>query len=81
MRNILLIAIAAGVLAACAQQQGRPGEAKANPYCLQDTGSRIPPKEGECKNGPGRSVSREELERTGRPNTADALRQVDQTVH
>lgn len=52
--------------------------------CLRETGSRvrqIDPKTGKpaCR-GPGRAYNRDELDRTGRTNLADALRAVDPSV-
>jgi len=82
MRKFLLIAAAAGSLAACAHDQNRVAEAKVDkPYCLQDTGSRIPPKSGECNNQPGRSISHEEMERTGAFTTFDAIRRIEPSAH
>ena len=78
MRNFLIMAVVASALAACAHDQGRPGVAKAdNPYCLHDTGSRIPTKPNECNNQPGRTISREEMERTGAFTTFDAIRRIE----
>lgn len=78
MRNLLLIVAAAGALSACAHGQGRTSEAKAdNPYCLHDTGSRIATKPDQCNNQPGRSISREEMERTGGFTTFDAIRRIE----
>ena len=66
-------------------------EVPFNTYCLRDTGSRIPPTEAEkkattaagCARGPGRSYSKQDLDRTGAIDTADALRQLDPslTIH
>jgi hypothetical protein len=47
--------------------------------CIRDTGSRIRPKEGECL-GPGRSYSRDDLDRTGSFDAADALRKLDPAI-
>ena len=46
------------------------------PDCLQ-TGTRIPLKEGECGASAGRVYTKDELDRTGETNTAEALRQLD----
>jgi hypothetical protein len=82
MRNFIFIAAAAGLLAGCAHDQRRTAEAKADrPYCLQDTGSRIPTKPGDCNNQPGRSISREEMERTGAFTTFDAIRRIEPSAH
>ena len=81
MRHFVLIAAAAGVLVACATH--RPDLAKADdrPHCLRDTGSRIPTPPGECNNEPGRSISREEIERTGAYSTGDAIRRIEPSAH
>lgn len=61
------------LLAACAGQP--PSQAAKSgdedPHCLRETGSRI---EREGCAGHGRSVSRDELERSGEPQTGDALK-------
>jgi hypothetical protein len=59
--------------------------------CLQDTGSRITAsanakarkagkKERECANSPGRSYSKEDIDRTGQTDIASALRQLDPSI-
>jgi len=48
--------------------------------CLRETGSRIAPKKGECLPVAGRTYSRDELGRTGRQSTGDALRQLDPSI-
>lgn len=65
----LMIFIALPLLAAaCAGNPPQQGAQKDSPYCLKETGSRIP---GQCNQG--RSVSRDELERTGSSDTGEAL--------
>lgn len=54
--------------------------ADGHPFCLRDTGSRIRHRslqKQRCVSAPGRSYSREDLQRTGASNTADALRMLD----
>ena len=64
-----MIAVALSLLAAaCAGTPPQQQAQKDSPYCLKETGSRIP---GQCSHG--RSVSREELERTGSADTGEAL--------
>ena len=67
-----------------------PDEQKsADLFCLRQTGSHLrsitprPHHERavECANEPGRSYSREDIERTGAINTADALRKLDPSIH
>lgn len=59
--------------------------------CLQDTGSRITAaanakarkagrKERECANSPGRSYSKDDIDRTGQTDIASALRQLDPSI-
>ncbi|HUS24640.1 MAG TPA: hypothetical protein VM369_06810 [Candidatus Binatia bacterium] len=75
MTRAFFVLLLPGLLAACAGEQPR-AESRVQtpePYCLTETGSRIPPQVGRCVNGAGRSVSREELERTGRFDAGDAL--------
>lgn len=67
---------------------------EASPTCLRHTGSRIVATrnarqeagkdagaEPVCVNASGRSYSRDDLERTGRTNVADALRMLDPSVN
>jgi hypothetical protein len=42
--------------------------------CVKYTGSRIPPKAGECVNAPGVVYTHKQLEMTGKIDTAGALR-------
>ncbi len=70
-------------------------EARNQPLCLQETGTRIhhrvvavplradaPPRATDCATSmPGRSWSRRDIERTGAFNLADALRQLDPSIH
>lgn len=48
--------------------------------CLRGTGSHIPAKAGGCLPVNGRAYSREDIERTGARNTADALRMLDPRI-
>ena len=69
-------------------------EARNQPFCLQETGTRIhhrvavplradaPKRATDCATSmPGRSWSRRDIERTGAFNLADALRQLDPSIH
>lgn len=63
---------------------GPTGPTATNVNCLQDTGTRIrarDPKTGKplCQ-GPGRAYSRDDLNRTGQTDIADALRRLDPSV-
>ena len=48
--------------------------------CLRNTGSLIPAKPGHCLPVSGRSYSGKELLRTGEPDTARALQQLDPSI-
>jgi hypothetical protein len=48
--------------------------------CLRSTGSLIPAGKRACLPVTGRSYSREEILRTGEPDTANALRELDPSV-
>jgi hypothetical protein len=52
------------------------------PGCVADTATRIPLKERDCA-GFGRTYTQEDIQRTGQPDTAQALRLLDPslTVH
>lgn len=65
-----------------AAQQGRQDLRAAE--CLTQTGTRIRTRDAKtgkvaCQ-GPGRSYSRDELERTGQVDMADALRRIDPSI-
>lgn len=78
IRNTMCVLAAAAVLAACAGQPANQAKADAKAgdgdrHCLRDTGSKI---EREGCMAHGRSVSREELERSGGVQTGDSLKRV-----
>lgn len=55
-------------------------------YCLRETGSRIVARQNakgqkRCNAMPGRAYTRDDLDRTGQVNIADALRMLDSSVH
>ncbi|MCK9194128.1 MAG: hypothetical protein M0P19_09690 [Nevskia sp.] len=58
----------------------KAAEAEKKPNCLQETGSRIRRSGKGCVPFAGRVYSREELESTGRNQTADALRLLDPSI-
>jgi hypothetical protein len=59
------------------------GDAKTNDrHCLRETGSHIVSKHRKsCINASGTSYSREDIDRTGTTDLADALRHLDPSVH
>jgi outer membrane receptor for Fe3+-dicitrate len=88
--GIACLVTTAGVMAADAeparekaevQKKSAPDEAK----CTQAPGSHIrlakPENCAKAARGPYRSYSKEELERTGETNLAEALRKLDPTFH
>jgi hypothetical protein len=88
MKRILAIGLLSALVAAgCATQppadQAKLASASAKadekPFCLKDTGSRIKPKEGECR-GPGTSYSKDDIDQTGAFDTAEALRRLDPRI-
>ena len=58
---------------------GTAGKDSSQEFCVRETGSRIKMQEGKCI-GPGRTYTREELERTGAIDTAEALQRLDPRI-
>ena len=63
-------------------------EKSAETFCMHETGSHLRAitkshneSAVECASAPGRSYSREDIERTGAITTADALRRLDPSIH
>lgn len=61
-------------------------ESLSERYCLRETGSRIVARHNakgqkRCNAMPGRAYTREDLDRTGQVNIADALRTLDPAIH
>jgi len=54
---------------------------KERPNCLKSTGSRIPPRPGECLNEPGHSWTQEDFDNTGKPTASGGLRLLDPSLH
>ncbi|MEL1265104.1 hypothetical protein [Pseudoxanthomonas putridarboris] len=54
----------------------------ADENCVRKTGTRIAQRDGKqrCTSLPGRSYSKEDLDRTGHTNLADALRTLDPSI-
>lgn len=74
-KNRMMLLVPVVLLAACAGQPAAQ-EAKAGSedrHCLKDTGSKI---EREGCAGHGRTVSRDELERSGEMQTGEALKRI-----
>ncbi|WP_454829753.1 hypothetical protein [Pseudoxanthomonas wuyuanensis] len=51
-------------------------------HCVRETGTRITRRsdQGRCNNLPGRSYSKEDIDRTGHTDLADALRTLDPAI-
>jgi hypothetical protein len=83
VRTLLIGAMAALVTAGCAlaptAQQATEARVAANEPCMK-TGSRIAVKDGDCSPHPGRTYSREELDRTGAFDVAEALQRLDPAI-
>ncbi|KRA48734.1 hypothetical protein [Pseudoxanthomonas sp. Root630] len=64
-----------------AKTDDAPRLSEAN--CIRQTGSRIRQRDAKtpCNGQPGRSYSKDELDRTGHGNLVDALRTLDPAVH
>jgi len=82
-RTLAVSMLAAALAAGCAtappagkQAAANATDATAKAFCVRETGSRIQPKPGDCI-GPGRTYSRDELERTGEFTSAEALKKLD----
>jgi hypothetical protein len=86
-RNLILGVLVAAATFGCATPQNSALDTEAaksmkaaslaRQHCIRDTGSRIERKDDGCSNQPGSSYSQDELQNTGRIDTADALRQLD----
>lgn len=65
-----------------AQADARDEKRASNTHCLRETGTRIAPRDGKgrCLPHAGRSYSKDDLDRTGEINLADALRRLDPAV-
>jgi hypothetical protein len=89
-RNLILGVLVAVAAFGCATSQKSPADsrvanARAVPspdsHCVVDTASRIKrPADKACSATPGTTYSQEELQNTGRINTAEALRQLDPRI-
>ncbi|WP_199096721.1 hypothetical protein [Dyella sp. ASV21] len=66
--------------APAAQSKPSSGPKPGDRNCIQSTGSLIPAKSGSCLPVPGRSYSRDDLQRTGSPTLGPALRQLDPSM-
>jgi len=80
------VAPADAAVAADAQAATQPADTKrtSNVGCVKDTGTNIRPRDPKTGKalciGPGRSYSREQIDRTGQTDLADALRRLDPSV-
>jgi len=84
----LSIIVATACIAACAGTPSHPDAAAtakskalaSQANCSMVTGSHIPPKAGQCNTSPGRSISGEDIDRTGQTNVGDALKMLDPSI-
>jgi hypothetical protein len=88
MKRTLALGMLTALLAAACATTSPPEERKVaanaagqktDVACVNETGSRIKQKPGECISN-GRTYSQEELERTGSIDTAEALRRLDPSI-
>lgn len=63
-----------------AADQGKAASKQEHINCLKQTGSRIKRKDGECIEAPSKVITRDDIDRTGSINTADAIRKLDPAV-
>ena len=72
-------------VAGAVESPAAEGEKKrlSDANCVRETGSRIARRDGKsrCTGQPGRSYSKEDLDRTGHTNIGDALRALDPAVY
>lgn len=77
MRSAADVQNSAATQSPAQRQVLKPGDRN----CLQTTGSLIPAKPGTCVTGaPGRSYSRDDIDRTGQPTLGPALQMLDPSV-
>lgn len=84
-KSLIPLTVLAALAGCAATSQPHLADAAAqgvpiNGSTCMTTGTRIALKPGECANLPGRSFSQDELERTGAPTTAEALRMLDPSL-
>ena len=91
-RNLILGALVAVAAFGCATSPSQKSsadthadkkslQATANETCVRDTGTRIKrPDDRLCNGLPGSTYTEEQIENTGRLDTADALRQLDPRI-
>jgi hypothetical protein len=82
LKALLLGTCTAAFLAGCAAAPRAPdtvvsSTAAAPRFNCLTTGTRIPLKQGECANAPGRVFTQDDLQRTGATTASEALRMLD----
>lgn len=65
---------------AAASKGQRAVPAPGDRMCVRDTGSHIPPKQGQCLPVAGRSYDQQDLQRTGALDVGQALRMLDPSL-
>lgn len=83
IRTLLICAVVSASAMGCsATPQPRPDThvAAANPRPCSPSASRIPVSPEDCSASPERTYSREDVERTGQTNVADALGMLDPSI-
>jgi hypothetical protein len=76
----VLVALCAANIATADDSKPAPATDAAHRTCMHYTGSRLIMKPDQCSASPGRSYSKEDMDRTGHSTVAGALRNMDPTV-
>jgi len=78
---VLGSALCAAQIATADEPTGsQPAHATAPRTCAHDTGSNIKLRPSDCSTAPSRSYTHQEIDQTGKTNTAGALRVLDPSV-
>lgn len=84
LRSLLLCGIVSAAISGCASTAAQPDAktrtAAVAPQCAVETGSRIHRDSAHCSSSPSRTYTKDDIDRTGSTDTADALRLLDPTI-
>ena len=84
VRSLLLCGVISAAICGCAstapQSDAKTRTAAVAPQCAAETGSRIHRDSSQCSASPSRTYTRDDIERTGSIDTAEALRLLDPTI-
>jgi hypothetical protein len=76
----VLVALCAANIATADDSKPAAANDAAHRACMHYTGSRLIMKPDQCSASPGRSYSKEDMDRTGHSTVAGALRDMDPSV-